>query len=229
VARVFEVARREGRRPVIVGGTGLYFKTLTEGLSPIPPIPDDVRAHWRREAEEMGVAHLHDVLTTRDAEMGGRLASGDTQRVVRALEVLDATGISLAEWQRRPREAVLNLADTIPLVVSIERDELARRIDGRFAEMIEEGGLEEALQLKALDLDPSRPLMTALGVRPVLRHLDGELSVDEAIAAGQLETRQYAKRQVTWARGNMIAWRAISTQEIQQSTGDFVSFIQAAH
>jgi tRNA dimethylallyltransferase len=229
VGRVLEDARREGRRPIIVGGTGLYFKTLTEGLSPIPQIPDDVRAHWRREAAEMGAAHLHDVLTTRDAEMGGRLASGDTQRVARALEVLDATGTSLAEWQRRPRVPVLNFADAIPLVVSIERDELARRIDARFTQMIEEDGFEEVLQLKALDLDPSLPVITALGVRPLFRHLDGELSLDEAIAAGQLETRQYAKRQVTWARGNMIAWKSISAQEMQQSAADFVAFIQAAH
>jgi tRNA dimethylallyltransferase len=229
VARVLEDARREGRRPIIVGGTGLYFKTLTEGLSPIPPIPDDVRAHWRREAAEKGAAHLHDVLTTRDGEMGGRLASGDTQRVARALEVLDATGVSLAEWQRRPRVPVLDFADTIPLVVSIERDELARRIDARFAQMTEAGALEEALQLKALDLDPSLPLMTALGVRPLLRHLDGKLSLEEAIAAGQLETRQYAKRQETWARGNMIAWRSISAQQMQTTGADFVSFIQSGH
>jgi tRNA dimethylallyltransferase len=229
VVRMLEDARHEGLRPIIVGGTGLYFKTLTEGLSPIPPIPDDVRAHWRREAAEKGAAHLHDVLTARDAEMGGRLASGDTQRVVRALEVLDATSVSLAEWQRRPREPVLDLADTIPLLVSIERDELSRRIDRRFAQMIEGGALEEVLQLKALDLDPSLPLMTALGVRPLLRHLDGELSLEEAITAGQLETRQYAKRQVTWARGNMIAWKSVSAQQMQTTGADFVSFIQPGH
>ena len=210
VARVLEEARREGRRPIIVGGTGLYFKTLTEGLSPMPEIPDDVRAHWRARRRTMGAAHLHDVLTTRDAEMAGRLASGDTQRVVRALEVLDATGVSLAEWQRRPREPVLNSPTPFRSSSRLSGTSSRGASMRAFAQMMEEGGLEEVLQLKALDLDPSLPVMTALGVRPLLRHLAGELSLDEAIAAGQLETRQYAKRQVTWARGNMIAWKCHS-------------------
>ena len=172
---------------------------------------------------------MHGVLTARDAEMAARLAPGDTQRIVRALEVLDATGMSLADWQRLPREPVLDLAETIALVVSIDRDELVRRIDVRFLAMMEQGALDEVLQLKKLDLDPTLPLMTALGVRPLLRHLAGELSRDEAIAAGQAETRQYAKRQVTWARGNMIAWQAISTQEMEHSAADFVSFIHCQH
>ncbi len=228
-ARVLADARREGRRPIIVGGTGLYFKTLVEGLSPIPSIPEEVRAHWRAEAADKGAAHVHGVLKARDAEMATRLAPGDAQRIVRALEVLDATGMSLADWQRLPREPVLDLAETIALVVSVDREELFRRIDLRFLTMMEQGALDEVLQLKKLDLDPTLPLMTALGVRPLLRHLSGELSRDEAIAAGQAETRQYAKRQVTWARGNMIAWQAISTQEMEHSAADFVSFIHAKH
>jgi tRNA dimethylallyltransferase len=229
VARVLTDACREGRRPIIVGGTGLYFKALGEGLSPIPPIPDEVRAHWRAEAADKGAAHVHGVLTARDAEMAQRLAPGDTQRIARALEVLDATGISLADWQRMPRAPVLDLAGTIPLVVSVEREELSRRIDLRFLTMMERGALDEALQLKAVDLDPSLPLMTALGVRPLLAYLAGELSRDAAIAAGQTETRQYAKRQVTWAGSNMIAWTRIETKEMEMSGADFVSFIQARH
>ncbi len=202
VVRILEDAHHEGRRPIIVGGTGLYFKTLTEGLSPIPPIPDDVRAHWRREAAEKGAAHLHDVLMTRDGEMGGRLASGDTQRVVRALEVLDATGVSLAEWQRRPRVPVLDFADTIPLVVSIERDELARRIDTRFAQMTEAGALEEVLQLKALDLDPSLPLMTALGRAPSAPAPRGEV-----IARGGDCRRPARDAPVRQTAGDLGAWQ----------------------
>jgi len=229
VDRVLADARRAGRRPIIVGGTGLYFKTLVEGLSPIPAIPEEVRAHWRAEAADKGAAHVHGVLTERDAEMARRLAPGDTQRIVRALEVLDATGMSLAEWQRLPRAPVLDLAETIPLVVSVDREELSRRIDWRFLTMVEQGALDEVLQLKTLDLDPTLPLMTALGVRPLLRHHAGELSRDEAIAAGQAETRSYAKRQVTWARGNMIAWRYVETHEIERSVADFVSFIQPTH
>jgi tRNA dimethylallyltransferase len=229
VARVLDEARRAGRRPVIVGGTGLYFKTLTEGLSPIPAIPENVRAHWRREAAEMGPQRMHEALAARDPEMAQRLEIGDTQRAVRALEVLDATGVSLAAWQRLPREPVLDLAATIPLVVEIDRDVLAERIEARFAQMLDEGGLEEARQLKALGLDPTLPVMLALGVGPLLRHLDGELSREEALAAGKAETRQYAKRQRTWMRGNMIAWKAINAQQMEQSIDDFVAFIQSAH
>jgi tRNA dimethylallyltransferase len=229
VAQVLEAATREGRRPIVVGGTGLYFKALTEGLSPIPAIPDDIRAQWRSVAAEDGAAHLHGELAKRDPVMAQRLASGDTQRVVRALEVLDATGMSLAEWQRLPRQPVLDIGATIPLLVAVEREELACRIDTRFREMVHTGGLQEAMQLEALELDPALPLMTALGVRPLLAHLAGEASLEDAIAAGQMETRQYAKRQVTWARSNMIAWRSVSAQEMQQLATDFVSFIQRAH
>ena len=109
----------------------------------------------------------------------------------------------------------------------MERDELARRIDTRFRAMVQTGGLEEVLQLKALELDPALPLMTALGVRPLLAHLAGEVSLEEAIAAGQMETRQYAKRQVTWARSNMIAWTSVSAQEMQQSGRRFRFFYSA--
>ena len=159
-----------------------------------------MRAHWRAEAADNGAAHVHGVLTARDAAMAQRLAPGDTQRIVRALEVLDATGMSLADWQRMPREPVLDLAETIPLVVAVDREELSRRIDLRFLSMMERGALDEVLQLKALDLDPTLPLMTALGVRPLLRHLAGELSRDAADCRRPSgDAASYAKRQVTWA------------------------------
>ncbi len=225
-ARAIGEARRTGRRPIIVGGTGLYFKTLTEGLSPIPAVAEDVRAHWRSVAAEKGAGHLHGELARRDTEMAQRLAAGDTQRIVRALEVLDTTGLSLAEWQRLPREPVLDLAATVPLVVAIDRAELGRRIDARFRQMLEEGGLDEPMQLEGLD--PALPVMAALGVRPLRRYLAGEVSLEEAISAGQAETRQYAKRQLTWLRSNMIAWTLLSTHEMEMSAADFASFIQSA-
>lgn len=229
VAQVLADAQRQGRRPIIVGGTGLYFKTLTEGLSPIPAVPDDVRAKWRERAAGEGASGLQAELAVRDPEMAARLAPTDTQRLVRALEVIDATGVSLAEWQRVPRQPVLALEATIPLLVSPGRDELYRRIDTRFAAMVGEGGLEEAMQLASLGFDPAAPIMQALGVRPLLRHLGGELTLGEAIVAGQTETRQYAKRQLTWARRNMIAWQTISAQEMEQSDAILASFIQKAH
>ena len=124
---------------------------------------------------------------------------------------------------------MLDLSGTIPLLVAVERQELGRRIDARFRAMMQTGALEEVLQLQALELEPALPLMTALGVRPLLSHLAGEVSLEEAITAGQMETRQYAKRQITWARSNMIAWKPQSTQEMEEVIADFVSFIQRAH
>jgi tRNA dimethylallyltransferase len=229
VARAIDDAQRAGRRPIIVGGTGLYLKALVEGLSPIPAVPADVRAHWRAVASDKGAVHLHGELAARDKDMAQRLAPGDTQRIVRALEVLDATGVSLLEWQRMPREPVLAFAETVPLVVTIDRAELGRRIDARFEAMLDEGALEEVLQLRAMHLDPALPIMTALGVRPLLRHVAGELTRAAAVAAGQAETRQYAKRQLTWMRSNMIAWKSIDAQEMQKSEADFVSFVRASH
>jgi tRNA dimethylallyltransferase len=227
VKRALADARRAGQRAIVVGGTGLYFKTLIEGLSPIPAVAEDVRAHWRGAATSMTAPELHAELARRDAEMAARLAPTDTQRVVRALEVLDATGSSLAEWQRLPREPILDFNETIPLAVSIDRDVLAERIDARFAQMIGEGAIEEVRQLEALDLDPALPAMQALGVAPLLRHLGGEITLAEATQLGAAESRQYAKRQRTWLRGNMIAWQPITAQEMETATPDFASFIQS--
>ena len=229
VARVLGEAQREGLWPIIVGGTGLYFKTLTEGLSPIPAVPEEVRQHWRARGAEEGAGVLHRELSARDAEMAGRLAPTDTQRIVRALEVLEATGVSLAEWQRVPREKIIDLAETVPLLVCVERDELYRRIDARFVAMIDEGALDEVMQLERLGLDPALPLMSSLGVGPLRRYLAGEVSLEAAIEEGQTESRQYAKRQLTWARSNMISWKRIYAQQMQSEFAEIVSFVQSAH
>lgn len=229
VARVLAAAAREGRRPIIVGGTGLYFKTLVEGLSPMPQVPEDVRTRWRARAAEEGAGTLHGELAVRDPLMAERLAPTDTQRIVRALEVHDATGVSLAEWQRAPRQPVIELAQTIPLLIDRDRDALYRRIDTRFRQMIDAGGMEEVMQLSGSGLGPDAPIMTALGVRPLLRHIAGELSREEAVTAGQTETRQYAKRQMTWARSNMIAWRRITEQQMETPGAEIASFVQSAN
>lgn len=224
---LFDNLRADGVRPIFVGGTGLYFKALLEGLSPIPPTPDDVRAHWRGEAAKLGAKELHRILGSRDPEMAENLVPSDTQRIVRALEVLDATGISLLDWQRRPGEPLLKEADTVRLVVSPEREELHRRIDARFEAMMACGGLEEVVQLSEFGLDPSLPIMSALGVRPLMQHLRGEIAQEEAFAQAQAETRQYAKRQLTWARRNMITWKWLSTKEMENLAATEVAFIDS--
>ena len=228
-ARALDEARSKGLRPIIVGGTGLYFKTLIEGLSPMPEIDEPVGARWREAAARAGTGEMHRILSGRDPEMAGRLAAGDTQRVVRALEVLDQTGVSLAAWQRLPREPVLSEAETIRIVVAPERAELVRRIDARFERMIKEGALDEVRGLAALKLDNSLPIMSALGVGPLLRHLAGEIDLAEATQLAKAETRQYAKRQMTWARGNMLSWTSVTTKEMKTSEAEIVSLIDLQH
>jgi tRNA dimethylallyltransferase len=226
-ARALEDARANGLRPIIVGGTGLYFKTLTEGLSPMPPVAEDVRERWRTRAVSSVPGELHAVLAERDPDMAARLEPADNQRIVRALEVHDATGVSLGVWQQKPRKPVLDASKTIRLVVAPERAELYRRIDARFAEMMRAGALEEVARLAELRLDPALPIMSGLGVRPLLRHLRGEATREEAVAGAQTESRQYAKRQFTWARGNMIAWKAVIAHEMEHTERDIIAFIDA--
>ncbi len=220
-------AQAAGRIPVVVGGTGLYFKALLEGLSPIPPIPPDIRTRWRDAAAEQGAAALHAVLAKRDPVMAARLRPSDPQRIVRALEVLEATGISLATWQEMPGEPVIQLDEALPLVVSPPREVLRQRIDARFDAMIEEGATEEVRALARLGLDPDLPLMRALGVRPLMDMLAGRVSAIDAVEGAKAETRQYAKRQVTWLRSNMSAWKWQNTQDMESLSRHFCDIIKA--
>ena len=213
------------RLPIIVGGTGLYFRALLEGLSPIPPVPEDIRAHWRDEARRLGAAELHAKLKARDSEMAERLLPTDTQRVTRALEVLEATGKSLAEWQRAPGVPVLEEAGMTRLLVLPDREELRQRCDRRFDAMMREGALNEVRALAALKLSADLPVMRALGVAPLMQQIAGELSEDEAAAQAKAETRQYVKRQTTWLRRNMITWNYINKQQMNSIYGLIVSFI----
>jgi tRNA dimethylallyltransferase len=208
VRRALREAEARGLRPIIVGGTGLYFKALLEGLSPIPPVPAEVRTYWRAQAERLGAAGVHLVLAQRDPEMAGRLDPADTQRITRALEVLEATGRSLAVWQRAAGEPVLAAAETDRYVVHIDRGELYARCDRRLDAMLRAGALEEVAGLLRLDLDPALPVMRALGVQALAEFLTGRRNLDEAVAAAKAQTRQYAKRQLTWLKRNMITWNA---------------------
>jgi tRNA dimethylallyltransferase len=211
VEAALQDAQKRDLRPIIVGGTGLYFKALLEGLSPIPAIPQPIRAHWRAEAERLGPAALHSVLAGKDPEMAARLSATDTQRITRALEVLDATGRSLADWQREAGRPVLDPDETDRYLVTIDREALYARCDRRLDAMMAGGALREVRHLLELDLDPDLPILGALGVRPLADLLAGRCSAEAAAAQVKAETRQYAKRQLTWLRRNMNAWNAIST------------------
>lgn len=225
-AREIAAARAAGQVPIIVGGTGLYFKALLEGLSPVPAIPFEIRARWRQEGERLASETLHRLLAERDPEMARRLAPADTQRIVRALEVREATGTSLADWQRMAATPVLNEADTIRFALRCDRHTLHRRCDSRFIAMIEEGALAEGERMLAAGLEPSLPAMRAIGLRPLMQYLGGDMALEAAVARGQAETRQYVKRQETWARRNYITWSNVFTKENEYLSREIIQFIK---
>ena len=206
-------AERQGRMPIITGGTGLYFKALLEGLSPIPDIPPNIREHWRGQESTRNAGELHKLLSERDPDMAGRLRPSDPQRVIRALEVLDATGRSLSQWQNEPGEPVFTEEQTLRIFISPPREALYERIDARFDAMLEMGAMDEISALVKLDLDPGLPVMRALGVAALIQVHWGKMSREDAATRTKTDTRRYAKRQMTWAKSNMIAWKSIFVKD----------------
>jgi tRNA dimethylallyltransferase len=193
-------AEQAGRRPILVGGTGLYFKALTRGLAAVPPIPAELRASVRERLKSEGVAALHADLARLDPASAERLMAGDRARVTRALEVVLATGRSLTDWHREGLPPSIDAAEVIKIFLNVERAELYRRIDARFDAMLASGALDEVKALAARQLDPALPAMKAHGVPWLLRHLEGEIALAEAAEGGKRDTRRYTKRQATWFR-----------------------------
>ncbi len=188
-----------GRLPVVTGGTGLYIRALVDGLSPVPEVPDDVRTATRRHFAALGNVAFHAELARRDPAMAARLDPGNSQRLMRAWEVLEATGRSLADWQAEPPADRLD-ARVFTVAVMPPRDALYASCDQRFLAMLDGGALDEVRALMALNLDPSLPAMKALGVAELIALAQGRLARNEAVAAAQQATRRYAKRQLTWFR-----------------------------
>ena len=199
-----------GRVPIVVGGTGLYFKALTEGLAAVPSIPAEIRDAVRERLARDGVPALYSELTARDPVTAARLMPLDRSRIARALEVVLATGRSINDWHGEGTEPVLPPERTVRVFVTLERAELVSRIEARFGAMLEAGALDEVRALAARNLDPLLPAMKAHGVPWLIRHLRGEISLDEAAAGSIMDTRRYAKRQHTWFRGQMKAWPSVS-------------------
>lgn len=202
--------------PIFVGGTGLYFDALINGLAEIPAIPDKVRAHWRAFGS---AGALHDELTRRDPEMARRLRPTDPQRLMRALEVIDATGRSLAEWQAETTEGLLDQRDTLRIALAPDRAALDLVIARRLEAMVAAGAIEEAERLTARGLDPALPAMKALGVAAFSAVARQELSLGQAIERTRLDTRRYAKRQSTWFRNRMADWIHVPPQEAEGVAG----------
>ena len=193
-------ARAQNRLPIFVGGTGLYFKALTRGLSAVPPIPPEIRDGVRARLERDGVEALHAELARRDPASAERLKPRDRTRIARALEVVEATGRSLTDWHREGLPPLLPQGQFRALFLEPERDALYARIDARFDAMLKAGALEEVAKLAARKLDPLLPAMKAHGVPALIRHIRGEIALQQAAAIGRADTRHYAKRQFTWFR-----------------------------
>jgi tRNA dimethylallyltransferase len=193
-----------GRVPILTGGTGLYFKALTQGLSAVPPVPDEIRTRLRARMEAEGPAALHAELVRRDPAT--QLKPGDRTRIARALEVLEATGRPLADWHREGQAPLIDAAAAVKVFLAPERDDLRRRIDARFDAMLAAGALDEVRALAERHLDPLLPAMKAHGVPWLIRHLAGEITLTAAAEGAKNDTRRYTKRQFTWARHQLPDW-----------------------
>jgi tRNA dimethylallyltransferase len=210
VADVLAASKREARVAIVVGGTGLYFSALTQGLAAVPPIPAQIRNEVRGRLASEGVEALHAELARRDPAAAARLMPGDRARVTRALEVILATGRSLLLWHEANMPARVDAALAAKVFLMPDRDALLRRIDARFDAMMAAGALDEVRVLAERHLDPNLPAMKAHGVPWLVRHRNGEIALAEAIEGGKRDTRQYTKRQATWFRNQLpdFAWVA---------------------
>jgi len=198
--RILSEARAQNRVPIFTGGSGLYFKALTRGLSAVPPIPSHIRDAVRARLETDGVEALHAELARRDPVAAERLTPRDRARIARALEVIEATGRSLLDWHREGLPPLLPSGSYRAVFLAPEREALYARIDARFETMLKAGALEEIAHLAARKLDSLLPAMKAHGVPALIRHLKGEITLAEASEIGRADTRHYAKRQFTWFR-----------------------------
>lgn len=224
--------RRAGLLPIVAGGTGLYLKALLEGIAEVPPVPPElVRAAAARLADIGGEAFRAE-LARLDAESAARLHSADRQRLVRAMTVVQATGVPLREWQRlaKARGTAAVAGRFLVLALAPPRAALNAALDARFAAMMAAGALDEVRALAALDLDPTLPVMKAVGVAQLLAHVQGEVALDEAVARAQRATRQFAKRQETWLRGQLRAdhvFAAFGVSVVDEARAEVERFLGA--
>ncbi|MGV8996744.1 MAG: tRNA (adenosine(37)-N6)-dimethylallyltransferase MiaA [Parvibaculaceae bacterium] len=212
-----------GKVPVVVGGTGLYFRTLVEGLSPIPPVPDEVRAQVRAEVADAG-DKAHALLVAVDPVLAEVIRPSDKQRIARGVEVARGTSKPLSQWHLEPPRPLIT-GRLAKFVLAPEREWLRARCDLRFDLMVEGAALDEARHMAALVLDPALPSMKALGLRPLIDYVSGKIELSAAVEQGKAETRAYAKRQETWFRTQMIAWDRLSTQDSERLKALIFAFI----
>jgi tRNA dimethylallyltransferase len=212
-AKMLGQVRAQKRLPVFVGGSGLYFKALTRGLSAVPPIPSHVREDVRARLQRDGVEALHALLKQCDPASAERLEPRDRARIARALEVIEATGRSLVDWHRDGLPPLLPPGEFTAVFLAPDRDQLYAGIDARFDAMLQAGALDEVAALASRKLDSLLPAMKAHGVPALIRHLAGEITLKEAAAIGRADTRHYAKRQFTWFRHQLPEFDWVKPEE----------------
>lgn len=218
-------ARTDGRLPIVTGGTGLYLRSLIEGLAATPAIPAEVRAQAQALWLALGGDGFRSVLAERDPVSAARLPAGDRQRLLRAWEVVQATGRPLGAWQAAA-PAPTPLGSFVTLALLPPRELLYPALGARFVRMVEAGAVDEVRELLALQLDPTLPAMKALGVRELAAFLQGSLSLAAAIATAQQATRRFAKRQMTWLRHQTPAAVAFHEQYSERLNGEIFAFIR---
>lgn len=214
-----------GRLPVVVGGTGMYLKSLVEGLSPIPDIEGSYRDQATALHKKLGADAFKAEVAKLDPTIAERLPVGDTQRLIRAWEVTTATGRPLSEWQKEPRIPPLPDVNFAHIALMPSRDVLYAGIDARFAWMMEHGALDEVRDVMALNLNPDAPVMKALGVPELVAHLSGETSLEGAVAKAQQLSRNYAKRQLTWVRSQLPNAHILTAQYSESFREKIFSYI----
>lgn len=217
--------RTAGRVPIVCGGSGLYLRALMQGLSPIPAIDPVVRMAVRSQMIEIGNEAFHAELAARDPHAARVLHVGDTQRLIRAMEVFQATGRSFYEWQEAPTTRPVE-ADFLVLVLDPPRDELYARCDARFDQIMQYGGLAEVKSLLRRGLPPNAPIMKALGVAELKAHLYDKVPLEQAVADAKQMTRNFAKRQVTWCRGQISADHVIAAQYSESLKGEIFPIVR---
>jgi len=202
--------RARGKTPILVGGTGFYFKALTQGLAPLPPADAGIRARLKKTAEDKGRLHLHRKLEKVDPVAARKVPANNIQRLIRALEVYELTGKPISEWHKEHRSRPSSIAPSSLKFIGIDRprEELVRRIEARCRTMMESGMIEETQTLLNQGYAETCPALTGLGYPRIVTHIKGTLSKEECLRLLIQDTRQYAKRQMTWFRHQLqVAWK----------------------
>ncbi len=220
-----EKVHNRGRVPILVGGTGLYIRALEKGIANIPDIPAEVRRQGQELLEQLGGEVFKQKLAESDPETASRLHAGDSQRLIRAWEVITHTGKSMLEWQKEAQGLVPNV-DFIRFAMIPPREELYDNCNKRFQVMLDLGALKEVENLLELAFDSSLPIMKALGVPELAEYLAGDVALDEAISRAQQNTRRYAKRQMTWIRTQYSDANIVNAKYSERLRGDFFTFIR---